>query len=38
MDMNVHALPVRLRTAIGEATSTGPSRHVSKAAAHDLRG
>jgi len=35
--MNVHALPVRLRTAIGEATSTGPSRHVSKAAAHDPR-
>ena len=35
--MNVHALPVRLRTAIGGATSTRPSRHVSKAAAHDPR-
>ena len=35
--MNVHALPVRLRTAIGGVPSTGPSRHVSKAAAHDPR-
>ena len=35
--MNVHALPVRLRIAIGGVPSTGPSRHVSKAAAHDPR-
>ncbi len=35
--MNVHALPVRLRTAIGGVPSTCPSRHVSKAAANDPR-
>ena len=35
--MNVHTFPVRLRTAIGGVPSACPSRHVSKAAAHDPR-
>lgn len=35
--MNVHALPVRLRTAVGGVPSTCPLRHPSKAAVQDPR-